>query len=62
MPFTIFMFPTGKYETYDHEILLDRLRSVGLSDNVISWFNAYLKVRIQCVQVEGIKSDLMEVG
>ncbi len=43
----------------DHKILF---RCVGLSDNVVSWFNAYLKGRTQCVQVEGIQSDLMEVG
>ncbi len=46
----------------NHNILLDRLRSVGLSDNVVSWFNTYLKGRTQCVQVEGIKSDLLGVG
>ncbi len=58
----LFIDLTKAFDTVDHEILLDRLRSVGLSDNVVSWFNAYLKGRIQCVQVEGIKSDLMEVG
>ncbi len=46
----------------NHNILLDRLRSVGLSDNVVLWFNTYLKGRTQCVQVEGIKSDLLGVG
>ncbi len=78
----------------NHNILLDRLRSVGLSDNVVSWFtftftfmhlahafiqsdlqlhsgytfslvymfNTYLKGRTQCVQVDGIKSDLLGVG
>ncbi len=45
----------------DHNILLDRLRWVGLSEHVILWFTAYLKGRIQCVQVEGVRSDLLEV-
>ncbi len=45
----------------DHEILLNRLRCVGLSENVVLWFNAYLKGRTQCVQVEGCKSDSLDV-
>ncbi len=45
----------------DHNILLDRLRWVGLSEHLILWFTAYLKGRIQCVQVEGVRSDLLEV-
>lgn len=49
------------FDTVDHDLLLDRLRSVGLSDYVISWFKTYLKGRTQCVQVQGIKSDSKEV-
>ncbi len=29
--------------------------------HVILWFTAYLKGRTQCVQVEGVQSDLLEV-
>ncbi len=49
------------FDTVDHNILLDRLRWVGLSEHVILWFTAYLKGRTQCVQVEGVPSDLLEV-
>ncbi len=58
----LFIDLTTAFDTVNHNILLDRLRSVGLSDNVVSWFNTYLKGRTQCVQVDGIKSDLLGVG
>ncbi len=57
----LFIDLTKAFDTVNHNILLDRLRSVGLSDSVVSWFNTYLKGRTQCVQVEGIKSDLLGV-
>ncbi len=58
----LFIDLTKAFDTVNHNILLDRLRSVGLSDNVVSWFKTYLKGRTQCVQVDGIKSDLLGVG
>ncbi len=45
----------------NHDILLNRLRLVGLSENAISLFIAYLKGRTQCVQMEGVQSDSLEV-
>ncbi len=45
----------------DHDILLNMLRLVGLSENAISLFIAYLKGRTQCVQMEGVQSDSVEV-
>ncbi len=35
----------------DHETLLHRLRSVGLSIHAIPWFKNHLSGRTQCVQV-----------
>lgn len=48
-------------DSVDHDILLNRLRLVGLSENAISLFIAYLKGRTQCVQMEGVQSDSLEV-
>ncbi len=56
----LFIDLTKAFDTVNHNILLDRLRSVGLSDNVVLWFNTYLKGITQCVQVD--KSDLLGVG
>ncbi len=57
----LFIDLTKAFDTVDHENLLNRLRCVGLSDNAVLWFNAYLKGRTQCVQVEGCKSELLDV-
>ncbi len=57
----LFIDLSKAFDTVDHNILLDRLRWVGLSEHVILWFTAYLKGRTQCVQVEGVRSDLLEV-
>ncbi len=57
----LFIDLSKAFDTVDHNTLLDRLRWVGLSEFVILWFTAYLKGRTQCVQVEGVQSDLMEV-
>lgn len=45
----------------DHDTLLNRLRLVGLSENVISVLIAHLKGRTQCAQTEGYQSDYLEV-
>ncbi len=57
----LFIDLSKAFDTVDHNILLDRLRWVGLSEHVMLWFTAYLKGRNQCVQVEGVRSDLLEV-
>ncbi len=57
----LFIDLTKACDTVDHEILLNRLSCVGLSDNAVLSLNAYLKGRTQCVQVEGCKSELLDV-
>ncbi len=46
----------------DHEILLHRLKSVGLSSDVIPWFKNYLSGRTQCIQAEGKLSDSLVIA
>jgi len=57
----LFIDLSKAFDTVDYDVLLKRLRSVGLSKNVILWFNSYLKGRTQCVQAEGFQSDPLEV-
>uniref|UniRef100_A0A8C2EK04 Reverse transcriptase domain-containing protein n=1 Tax=Cyprinus carpio TaxID=7962 RepID=A0A8C2EK04_CYPCA len=58
---SLFIDLSKAFDTVDHEILLHRLRSVGLSKHVIFWFKNYLINRTQCVQAEGINSGLLEI-
>ena len=47
--------------TVDHEILLNKLKAIGLDDLSTSWFSSYLKNRFQKTEVDGIFSDPMLV-
>uniref|UniRef100_A0A3B1IDR7 Reverse transcriptase domain-containing protein n=1 Tax=Astyanax mexicanus TaxID=7994 RepID=A0A3B1IDR7_ASTMX len=45
----------------DHYLLLDKLYSIGLSQNALLWFSAYLHNRRQCVVFHGSQSDYLIV-
>ena len=48
---------TSAFDTVEHEILLDRLRStVGLRGKVLSWFESYFEGRSQKVSINGTLS------
>ena len=45
------------FDCLDHELLLSKFRSKGLSFRCISWFNSYLRERTQCVKYNKALSD-----
>ena len=47
------------FDTVDHDILLDKLRAIGVS--LVSWFESYLSNRTQCVDVNGTRSDFLPI-
>ena len=47
------------FDTVDHDILLDKLRAIGVSS--VSWFESYLSNRTQCVDVNGTRSDFLPI-
>ncbi len=59
---SLFIDLSKAFDTVDHEILLHRLKSVGLSSLVIPWFKNYLSGRTQCVQDEGKLSESLEIA
>ncbi len=59
---SLFIDLSKAFDTVDHEILLHRLKSVGLSSDVIPWFKNYLSGRTQCVQAEGKLSDSLQIA
>ena len=50
------------FDTVDHDILLNKLKAIGLDDLSTSWFSSYLKNRFQKTEVDGIFSDPMVVS
>ena len=47
------------FDTVNHEILLSKMESMGVAS--VSWFKSYLSQREQCVEVNGKRSDFLEV-
>ena len=45
------------FDTVDHSILENKLKTIGLGGNAIAWFDSYLTNRIQVTDVGGIFSD-----
>lgn len=42
------------FDLVNHNILLDRLRDIGLSENCLAWFKSYCSGWLQSVRVEGL--------
>ena len=49
------------FDTVSHELLLSKLKSLGIAGELLLWFKAYLTDRIQCVRVNNAISDFMPV-
>lgn len=53
----IFLDLTKGFDIVDYYLLLDKLYSIGVSQNSLLWFNSYLHNRRQCVHFNGNNSD-----
>ena len=42
---------SAAFDTLNHDILLGRLRSIGLSDSALTWFRSYLSGRTSTVRI-----------
>ena len=60
----VFLDLSKAFDTVDHNLLLYKLKSVGLSDDTVNWFQTYLTNRKQRTSVGDILSvaALLTVG
>ena len=58
----VFIDYSKAFDTIDHNILCKKLSHYGLHQNVILWCVDYLHNRKQCVNIDGIKSDLADIN
>ena len=49
------------FDSVNHTILLQKLKAVGISGNLLSWMGSYLLNRNQFVQVNEVKSDTSSI-
>lgn len=57
----LFIDLSKAFDTVCHDLLLERLKSIGFSPSVIKWFSNYLSGRTQCVTVGNCSSSSLEV-
>ena len=48
------------FDTVDHGILCSKLQAIGVTS--VSWFQSYLSDRQQCVEIDGVRSDFLNVS
>ena len=48
------------FDSLNHKILISKLKSIGLENNIINWFNSYLD-RKQILRYKGVSSDELNV-
>ena len=49
------------FDTVNHDILLKKLKAIGINDTTYAWFSSYLKERKQFVELNGVKSSLQTI-
>ena len=53
----VFLDLSKAFDTIDHDLMLNKLISLGFSDTAVIWFKTYLTNRSQSVYVNGVVSD-----
>ena len=57
----VFLDLKKAFDTVNHQILLRKLKSIGLSDLCVDWSASYLFERKQLVSIDGVDSGLQSV-
>ena len=57
----MFLDISAAFDKVWHKGLLTKLEQIGISGAFLTIFQSYLSNRKQCVVVDGIKSDLLEI-
>jgi len=59
---TVFLDFSKAFDTVKHSILIRKLEHVGIRGVANDWFNSYVSDRKQFVDVDGVRSDMLEIG
>jgi hypothetical protein len=58
----VFIDLAKAFDSVNHHIIIDRLNSLGFSNDCIAWFTNYSSDRVQCVKSEGMLSRPLAVS
>ena len=58
----VFLDLRKAFDVCSHEVLLGKLKHLGLSNGALKWFKSYLSDRIQQVDIEGNLSDSQQIN
>jgi len=58
----VFLDLKKAFDVVSHEILLKKLKSLGIRDTPLKWFSSYLNNRMQLVDLGGSKSELRNLN
>ena len=61
MILSVFIDLKKAFDSISHEIILKKLKTVGVSGVELAWFTRYLRDRMQCVSVNSCMSDFIEM-
>jgi hypothetical protein len=57
----IFLDLKKAFDVVPHEILLKKLKNLGINGVALRWFTSYLEGRTQCVDIDGNMSDVLSL-
>ena len=53
---------SAAFDTVDHNILLSFLQeTIGITGEALKWFESYLTRQTQCVSIDNVMSELVEL-
>lgn len=58
----VFLDLRKAFDVCSHEILLNKLKKMGIQNTAHKWFTSYLSGRSQCVDIEGLFSEFIELA
>ena len=50
------------FDTFNHELLTEKLNLNDIRGNTLDWFSSYLKNRLQFVKLSNIKSSTLSIN
>ena len=58
----VYLDMSKAFDSVNHEILLNKLKAIGLSPSAVSWIRSYLSHRFQAVRLNSTLSDALPVA